>query len=147
MRGPLCLASNEGIAAMLKLRALIVASGAAAASCGLANGTDLPPAPTLPPESATAVEFGGWYLRGDVGIGLASGAPKLEMIPDPIATGISGGRLSGSAQQLFYDPTISPSGMIDFGLGYQINEWFRLDGTRISPRRQSPVVLCSYRSG
>ena len=129
MRGRLCLTPNEGIAAMLKLRAGIIASGVATASYGLATAADLPPAPTLPRESPPGVEFGGWYLRGDVGVGLTFGSPNLQIIPDPIATGISSGLLSDAAQQSFNDSTLSSSGVIDFGLGYQFNEWFRLDGT------------------
>ena len=114
---------------MIKLGALVIAAGAAAAACGWADAADLlPPAPPLPPAPAAA-EFGGWYLRGDVGLGLASGTPELQNIPDPIATGLGSGFLSSAAYQAFNNTTLSSSGMIDFGVGYQFNNWFRVDGT------------------
>ncbi len=113
---------------MIKLGSLVMAAGAVVASCGWASAADLlPPAPPLPP--AADAEFGGWYLRGDVGFGLAAGAPKLQNIPDPIATGLSIGFLSNSAYQSFNNSTLSSSGMIDFGVGYRFNNWFRVDGT------------------
>ncbi len=113
---------------MNKWRALVIAAGVAAASCGWASAADLlPPAPSLPP--APAAEFGGWYLRGDVGFGLAAGAPELQNAPNPIVAGVARGFLSSAAHQSFNNTSLSSSGMIDFGLGYQFNSWFRLDGT------------------
>ena len=113
---------------MAKLRGLVIAAGAAIASYGWANAADLlPPPPPLPP--APVPEFGGWYLRGDLGFGVAAGVPQLKNTPDPIATGVSSGFLSSLAYQSFYNTTLSSSGMIDFGVGYQFNNWFRVDGT------------------
>jgi opacity protein-like surface antigen len=74
-------------------------------------------------------EFGGWYLRGDVGIGVNATTPELQNTPDPIATGVASGFLSSSATQAFNNSTLSPFGMIDVGAGYQFNPWFRVDGT------------------
>jgi opacity protein-like surface antigen len=111
---------------MAKLRLLAIAS-ATAATCGWASAADLPPAPPLPP--APVVEFSGWYLRGDVGVGVNAATPELQNTPDPIATGVASGFLSSSATQAFNNTTLSPFGMIDFGAGYQFNPWFRVDGT------------------
>jgi opacity protein-like surface antigen len=111
---------------MANLKGLALAASVAVGWGALAQAADLPPAPRLP--APTVAEFSGWYLRGDVGIGIAS-APDLENLPDPIATGVSSGFLSTSASQAFNNTTLSPFGMIDFGVGYQFNNWFRVDGT------------------
>jgi opacity protein-like surface antigen len=113
---------------MAKLTRLAI-GGAAAATCGWANAADLPPAPPLPPPPMAVTEFGGWYLRGDVGLGVNAAAPELQNTPDPIAAGVASGFLSPSATQAFNNSTLSPSGMIDVGAGYQFNPWFRVDGT------------------
>ena len=114
---------------MTKLKALALAGAVAAAWGRLAIAADLPPAPPLPPPSPPDFgDFSGWYLRGDVGMGIAT-APNLENKPDPVALGVSSGFLSPYANQGFYNTTLSPFGMIDVGLGYQLNNWFRVDGT------------------
>src|SRR5438552_2010166 len=102
---------------MVKLAALVIATGAGIATYGWASAADLlPPAPALPSEPSSALEFSGWYLRGDVGLGFAAGAPDL---PDPIDAGVLSGFLSSAAYQHFNNTTRSQSAMIDFGVGYQ----------------------------
>lgn len=79
---------------MTKLKALALAGAVAAAWGRLAIAADLPPAPPLPPPSPPDFgDFSGWYLRGDVGMGIAT-APNLENKPDPVALGVSSGFLS-----------------------------------------------------
>ena len=90
-------------------------AGIAAACCGWARAADLPPAPSLPPPSSADSEFGGWYLRGDAGVGVNLTAPDL--------------RTAGAAVRTFDDTAVSPSGLIDVGAGYQFNGMFRADGT------------------
>jgi opacity protein-like surface antigen len=113
---------------MAKLGPLALA-GIAAAFSGSARAADLPPAPSLPPPAPAESQFGGWYLRGDAGVGVNSTAPELRTAPDPIATGVAGGLISGPAIQPSSDATLSPFGMIDLGAGYQFNSWFRADAT------------------
>ncbi len=113
---------------MAMLRPLAVA-GVVAATCGWANAADLPLAPPLPSPPPAVMEFNGWYLRGDVGLGVNAATPELQNAPDPIAAGIASGFLSPAATQAFNNTTLSPFGMIDFGAGYQFNPWFRVDGT------------------
>jgi len=113
---------------MAKLGRLALA-GIAAASSGWARAADLPPAPSLPPQSPAEAEFGGWYLRGDAGVGLNSTAPALQIAPDPIAAGVADGFASGAATETFDNAMLSPFGMIDFGAGYQFSSWFRADAT------------------
>jgi opacity protein-like surface antigen len=107
----------------------VALAGVAAASCGWASAADLPPAPSLPPASPAEAEFGGWYLRGDVAVGVNSAAPKLETAPNPIGAGVAGGFISGAATQSFDNTTLSPFGMIDLGAGYQFNSFLRVDAT------------------
>jgi opacity protein-like surface antigen len=115
---------------MARLRALAIAAGLAVASGGLAGAADLlPPIPSLPSSTPAVEDFSGWYLRGDVGAGINAAPPDLEILPDPRATGVSRGLLSASATQSFNNSTLSSSGVIDFGVGYQFNSWFRMDGT------------------
>ena len=108
---------------------LALAACLGAASLNLAAAADLPPAPRLPPATEPEPQFGGWYLRGDLGAGVNSTAPGLENIPDPITTGIKSGFLSTYATQAFNNTSLSPFGLIDAGVGYQFNNWFRMDGT------------------
>jgi opacity protein-like surface antigen len=114
---------------MAKLGPLVLA-GIAAACGGWARAADLPPAPSLPPPSSADSQFGGWYLRGDAGVGVNSTAPEL--------------RSAGAATRTFGDTTLSPFGMIDVGGGYQFNGMFRADGTleyRALARLRSPSML------
>jgi opacity protein-like surface antigen len=113
---------------MAKMKRLAIAVGACLASGGLARAADLPPPPPLPAAAPVDIEYSGWYLRGDIGAGINS-APQLENLPDPIITGVSSGFLSASAVQGFNNTTLSPSGTIGGGVGYQFNNWFRMDGT------------------
>ena len=76
---------------MAKYRALIIAGGAFFALARSAGAADLlPPPPALEPPPPAAVEFNGWYLRGDVGLGVSANAPSLYNSPDPIASGRAG---------------------------------------------------------
>jgi opacity protein-like surface antigen len=106
---------------MAKLRRLALA-GIPVVSCGWANAADLPPAPPLPEQTAEE-EFSGWYLRGDVGGGVNSGRPELEIAPEATAAS------AGGAVGRFDNATLSPFGIVDVGAGYQFNSWFRADAT------------------
>ena len=90
-------------------------AGIVVACSGWARAADLPPAPSLPPPSSADSEFGGWYLRGDAGVGVNLTAPDLQT--------------AGAVGRTFDDTAVSPSGMIDVGGGYQFNGMFRADGT------------------
>ena len=110
-------------------KAFVIAAGVALASGGLASAADLPPAPRLPTPAPVVEDFGGWYLRGDVGVGLNATSVDLQNYPDPIATGISSDFLSSQANQAYNNTTLSPFALMDVGVGYQFNPWFRVDGT------------------
>jgi opacity protein-like surface antigen len=104
-------------------------TGAAAVLSGWARAADLPPIPSLPEATSDPAEFGGWYLRGDVGAGVNMNAPELRDAPDSIAAGVAGGFNIGAAHQTFNDTTLSTSGIVDAGAGYQFDNWFRADAT------------------
>ena len=71
---------------MAKYRALIIAGGAFFALARAAGAADLlPPPPALEPPPPAAMEFNGWYLRGDVGIGISANTPNLSQLARPAA--------------------------------------------------------------
>jgi opacity protein-like surface antigen len=115
---------------MAKYRALIIAGGAFFALARAAGAADLlPPPPALEPPPPAPMEFNGWYLRGDVGVGISANAPNLYNSPDPIAAGLASGYYLGAPTQAFYNSTISAAMNFDLGVGYQFNNWFRFDVT------------------
>jgi opacity protein-like surface antigen len=98
---------------------VIVAAGAAAMIGTAAHAADLsPPPPYQPPPQVYEAPSGGWYLRGDVGVGVqnlsafnlgpASAVPASWMID----------------QKSFQDTT-----NLGFGVGYEVNNWLRFDVT------------------
>lgn len=115
---------------MANLKALAIAVCVAVAVGRLADAADLPsPSPHLVAPAPIAADFGGWYLRGDVGMGINATTPDLQTVPDPLAAGVSTGFLSTQASEAFNNTTLSSSGIIDAGVGYAFNSWFRVDGT------------------
>jgi opacity protein-like surface antigen len=115
---------------MAKLKAVILAGGAALAASllampNLAIAADLlPPPPALEPAPPLAApEFGGWYLRGDTGLGMQTGAKSIAISPNPLIGA------PADAFNTFYNPTTSAAGLFDVGVGYQINNWLRMDVT------------------
>lgn len=110
---------------MASLKALTLASVAVVALTRVAFAADLlPPAPVMEP-APPIVAFGGWYLRGDVGVGADATSPSFVNTPNPLATGA----YSAAAYQAFNDSTISASTLFDFGVGYRFNSWVRGDVT------------------
>ena len=102
-------------------------SGALLALTGVVAAADLlPPPPALEPMPPAPIEFNGWYLRGDVGIGMNATTPSLGVSPDPLIGALI---VDAAATNAFYNPTISASGIFDVGFGYQFNSWFRGDIT------------------
>jgi opacity protein-like surface antigen len=88
-----------------------------ALSTGSAFAADMPefvePAPIL-----VAQEFGGWYLRGDVGIT----NQQVDEFSSPIFD------LPGNEFDLQY-ADFEASAFLGFGIGYKFNPWVRVDVT------------------
>jgi opacity protein-like surface antigen len=94
----------------------LVAAGAASLLSSMAFAADLaiaPPPMYSPPPPA---DFGGWYLRGD--IGMTNQQMKSLNNPDPNAALFTPVGMGFDSSTLF-----------DIGVGYQFNSWFRGDVT------------------
>ena len=98
---------------MKKVHASLIAGMAIAAVVTPAGAADMP-SPMLY-KAAPVQEFSGWYLRGDIGMT----NQKVK-----------------SLDNVLFDPTVQvvhkefDSGMLfGAGLGYQFNDWFRVDAT------------------
>jgi opacity protein-like surface antigen len=97
----------------------LLAAGAASLMSGAAFAADLPIAPPpayLPPPPP--VEFGGWYLRGDIGFS----NQRVKNIA--MADGRNSGLLSLDQSTAF-----DAAGIYSIGIGYTFNHWLRGDIT------------------
>ena len=104
---------------MVSVKALISAGAAAmvsTAACAADLGLPPPPYQYQPP--VAVVEQGGWYLRGDVGVGMQSFS-QFDLEP---AAGVPA--TWAVNQQDIQDTTI-----LGFGVGYELNNWLRFDVT------------------
>lgn len=104
---------------MGSLKALTLAGGVAIAAATAAHAADLPPPPPAEPMPVAAPEYNGWYLRGDVGVGIA-GATSLRQSFDPgfVVPGLRVDK-DRRGDQVF----------LGAGVGYQFNQWLRFDAT------------------
>lgn len=107
---------------MGSLRVMTLAGAAAILMSGAASAADMPAIMAPAPVAAPVEQFaGGWYLRGDIGIGSNS----------------FGEFDHHQTNQAFVWPTswrIENKGIQDtvffgIGIGYQFNSWFRVDAT------------------
>src|SRR6202008_3328191 len=95
----------------------LVAAGAASLLSSVAFAADMPsimPAPAYAPP--VVEDFGGWYLRGDIGFSNQR-VSRLDKALDANNT--------SSVQHL----TFKPAGIFGLGAGYRFNNWFRADIT------------------
>ncbi|HMK88657.1 MAG TPA: outer membrane beta-barrel protein [Methylocystis sp.] len=109
---------------MVKGNTLIIATLAAASATGGARAADLLPPPP-PIEAPPPAEFGGWYLRGDAGVGAVqiSGWKSTLQPYDEL-----GNPLAGTLVVPAYD-AIGDQAFAGAGFGYQFNNWLRGDLT------------------
>ncbi|ACI94266.1 porin, opacity type [Afipia carboxidovorans OM5] len=95
----------------------VVAAGAVALLSGAASAADMPlPPPYMPPP---VQEFGGWYLRGDIGF---SNQRIKERHYSRYDTDLVPGSLNQSTH-------FDSAGIYGLGVGYQFNSWLRMDVT------------------
>jgi opacity protein-like surface antigen len=90
-----------------------VAAGAASLFSTMAFAADLPIA-EAPMYGPPIADFGGWYLRGDVG--MTNQRMNSLNNPDPNAALFTSVGMGFDSSPLF-----------DLGIGYQFNNWFRAD--------------------
>jgi opacity protein-like surface antigen len=109
---------------MGSLKALFLVSGAVIGMTSLAQAADLlPPPPPMEPAPMVSQEFSGWYLRGDVGMGIQSNNVSVSTSPNPLLA------LGPGGTNNYYNSSISSSTLFDIGIGYQVNNWLRFDVT------------------
>ena len=100
-------------------RALVLAGALALAGAGAARAADLLPAPPPLEPFVAQPDYSGWYLRGDVGVGVTT----LGKMSSTLAPGVS-------APGYRYDEaSLEDAGIIGIGVGYQFNAWLRADVT------------------
>ena len=92
----------------------IVGAVALLASAWSAQAADIPEPPVI--ELPPIEKFGGWYLRGDIAYAHVD-AGSVLYFQGPTRTGI------------FNTREIDETWMFGAGVGYQINDWFRVDWT------------------
>jgi opacity protein-like surface antigen len=110
---------------MGSLKTLAVAGVVVLGVSATAFAADLPPPPVLEPAAPKALSVGGgWYLRGDIGIGTNRHEPDIEFTsnggPVPLGAG---------ATFIVDDFKMGSSPFFGVGIGYQFNSWLRADLT------------------
>ncbi|MBB1092762.1 porin family protein [Rhodopseudomonas palustris] len=95
---------------------MILAAGAASLICSAAVAADMPIAPPPAYAPPPVEDFGGWYLRGDIGFSNQQ-VKRLDNALDANA-------LTSRQAHDF-----SAAGIYGLGVGYQFNNWFRADVT------------------
>ena len=104
-------------------RSTLALAGALAMGSSLALAADLlPPPPPLafPEPLPPAAEFGGWYLRGDVGVGSVSSDRWTQRPSDNGSTIVASG---------FNRYQLDNTAFAGAGAGYQFNSYLRADVT------------------
>jgi opacity protein-like surface antigen len=95
----------------------LIAAGAATLLSSMAFAADMPSIMSAPMYAPAPVEdFGGWYLRGDIGFS-NQGVKKLDWFSYPTLLSLN--------QNTGFDT----AGIFGLGVGYQFNNWFRADVT------------------
>lgn len=125
-------------------KALLVAGVVALVSAGAARAADLPPPPQFPPPPEV-VDTTGWYLRGDVGVGVASSPDIRSTFYDGSGATLTGANLDDTVPSFArVQQSIGDSAFVDLGIGYQVNNWLRFDATGEYRTSQHVSTLESY---
>ncbi len=111
---------------MGSIKALTMAGMIAFGAIAPAAAADLlPPPPPVEAPIIASVDTSGWYLRGDVGVGVNTMTNLRSTFQ---ATDLAGNPYTPPPLTKVNN-AIGDSGVIDFGVGYQFNNWFRADAT------------------
>jgi opacity protein-like surface antigen len=97
----------------------LVAAGAASLLSSVAFAADMPISPPPMYAPPPVEEFGGWYLRGDIGFSNQQ-VKNVRNTNDALYT-----PLLSLNQQSGFDT----GGIFGLGVGYRVNNWFRADVT------------------
>jgi len=98
---------------------MILAAGAASLMCSAAMAADMPIAPPPAYAPPPAEEFGGWYLRGDIGFS----NQQVKNVRYDYAPYYPAGQVLNQAN------SFDTGGIYGVGVGYQFNNWIRADVT------------------
>ncbi len=110
---------------MVAFKAVALTTVAVLALARAASAADLlPPPPAVEPPPPPAFDAGGWYLRGDVGIGFNN---SVSASTSPSALNYLPSGTTGTDN--WYNTSVSEAALFDVGVGYQVNNWFRADVT------------------
>jgi opacity protein-like surface antigen len=116
---------------MLSALAALVVLAASAAHA--ADYQQPPPPPYIPPPPPQPC-CDNWYLRGFVGVGM-NGNYNLEYQPNPANVG------NGF---VFQSNSISDATFVGGGVGYEVNNWLRIEGTAEYRSRTRVYAFGSY---
>jgi opacity protein-like surface antigen len=115
---------------MVSVKSFIPA-GAAALISTVACAADLPPPPMVyQPPPAIVEAPGGWYLRGDVGVGIQNFTDFPHFQTNPAFV--------WPADWTIVQHEIKSATIVGFGIGYELNNWLRFD---ITGEERSKVVV------
>jgi opacity protein-like surface antigen len=121
---------------MVSVKSLLCAGAAVlVSSAAYAADLSIPPAPAYQPPAVVA-EQSGWYLRGDVGVGVQTFS-TFDLQP-----------ASTLPSTWAVDQTdIQDTTILGFGLGYYVNSWLRFDVTGEYRTAAAFKALGSYTPG
>ena len=133
---------------MGSIKALTMAGVVAFGAIAPAAAADLlPPPPVVEAPMVSVVDTSGWYLRGDVGVGITTNNGMRSTFN---ATDLAGNPYTPPPLNIVNN-SIGDSGVIDVGVGYQMNNWFRADATigyhSAVPYRMGYTYPASYCGG
>jgi opacity protein-like surface antigen len=94
----------------------MMAAAAASLMSTAAFAADMPIAPPPAYAPPPVEDFGGWYLRGDIGFS----NQQVKSLENPNYAGLS---------SLNQSTSFDTAGIFGAGVGYQFNNWFRMDVT------------------
>src|SRR6267143_1484568 len=95
----------------------LVAAGAASLLSSVAFAADMPSIMSSPMYAPAPVEdFGGWYLRGDIGFS----NQRVDRLNN---------RLDANNTSSVQTNNFNSAGIFGLGFGYKVNNWFRADVT------------------
>ena len=96
----------------------LIAVGAASLFSSMASAADMAIAPPPMPYAPPVRDFGGWYLRGDIGFSNQT----VDNVRDTNAAAYNNVAVAQTS-------SFSTGGIYDVGIGYQFNNWLRTDFT------------------
>ncbi len=106
---------------MASMKAILCAGIIALGAADVAQAADLLPPPLPPPPEPVA--FSGWYIRGDVGVGINQLSSARSTLNPFNPTG------GGAPLVTRVQTNIGDAAITGIGFGYQVNNWIRFDAT------------------